>query len=152
MKDKIRALLIDPIEKSVKAVFLSTEDTWDDIYALVDFKTSDFVMAPGGHAFVVDDEALLRGDVNQRGFFQPVHYPQPIGGKSVLIGLTPHEGDFADCLLAVEQVEKVISWPQVEFMGMSALEPVEVEHPIFGTMTQHQTVAQFRPKGNGHGH
>ena len=139
-----RGVLIDPLTESFEQVqIIKKGDYWARIRALIGYTETELMTAPGReHVFIVDGNALLKDDANERGFFRPSLYPDPICGKTLLMGLTVPEGDFSDCTMPMQLVQQVVSFPKVRFVGMTSTMSVE-EHPIFGQMTVQRNEAHF---------
>lgn len=104
-----------------------------DYYArmsqILGYTEREHVYAPGmEHVFIVDEMGLLKGDANERGFFQPSFFYQPICGNALLLGLTKPEGDLTDCSMPLELVKQSVKFPKVRFTGFTDTTE-EQDHP-----------------------
>jgi hypothetical protein len=146
-----RAILIEPLEERVSVVLIIKKgDYHARMSQILGYTERDHVYAPGmEHVFIVDDMALRKPDVNERGFFQPSFFYQPICGNALLFGLTVPEGDLTDCTMSLQDVRAAISFPKVRFIGFTESEGEE-EHPILGKMHRVDIKANFVPVAENH--
>jgi hypothetical protein len=114
----MKAILIDPFTQTISPVEMETGQL-DEIYSLLKCTTIDAVGMPEfdniANVMFVDDVGL---HVRDQRYFQLKHYPQPYGGRGLIMGVN----NDLDCTetsttLPIETLEPLVSWPDVEFVG-----------------------------------
>lgn len=93
------AILVDPFARTIEEV------TWNGdfhhIYDLIECDTFDCArIGRDGDSFYVDDDGLFK---EEQAFFWNAGYPQPLAGKSLLMG-TDENGESVSPKLSLEQV------------------------------------------------
>jgi hypothetical protein len=121
----MKVMLVDPTAKTVTFADWSAETR----YA----KTKEYVGGDTDHFTVLTNLGNLFGNVYEYGlyerkdFFEIGNYPQPLGGKAVFVGLTPHEGDACDVPLNLSQAQEIVRFVDVKFEGEDIVEgPTEI--------------------------
>lgn len=139
----MRGILIDPVEKTVTEI--ETAGDLDALYALLDCTTVERVSLGAGQDLWIDEEGLLKDEPGP--FFAFEHNDdRPLCGRGVVLS---HDGggDTIGTKLALEAIENLIVWPDIEFVG---LEPYESETEWFGEKTAViGSRAIYRKKGGG---
>lgn len=139
-----KAILIDPKAETITQIRVSQKDTLTHLRQLIQDPITH-VYPPFRTAVICcSDEALLKTDANDRGFWQPSFYPHPICAKAVILGLTSPEGDYTHCTLDIPSLKQVISFPKVRFVGFHDTESIE-EHPVIGPINVFRREAIFEP-------
>lgn len=142
----LRAVVIDPIAETFTEVTTSPGKAMAFSRKIIGCQLAEFVYSPGGeHVILVDEEGLVRGDPNKKGFFQPTFYDRPMCGKAVVFGMD-RSAEFTSCKIAVHEFQHAISFPKVEFLGFTDA-VTQVNHPLFGHVTQFSREAHFKPIG-----
>lgn len=90
--------LIDPFEKTIAPVYY--DGNFHSIYNLIDCEMFDVVRC-GKYDLFVDDMGLFRED---QKFFATFDYPQPLGGKALVVGVD-REGETIPPSITLEELE-----------------------------------------------
>lgn len=95
MKKEIKAILIDPKEKTVSRVYLPKDDT-DAIDRILGCSTFTVpCILEHNDSLYIDDEGLFKDELH---FFMLKDYAQPIAGRALIIGCDEETGDSKDCV------------------------------------------------------
>lgn len=111
---KLRALLIDPVAKSIAAI--DTEGTLDDLYRHLACTQVEAVTLAAGELLYFDEEALF---ADEPGPFFALKGYDPIAGRGLIIGI---DGEGVHVGSKMMFAELDISWPDVKFVGF---EPID---------------------------
>ena len=143
---QLRAILIDPHNKSITEVMTEPYPAWK---SLIDVEYIAAVTI-GQHkdgcceTVWIDDEGLLN-EKKDGPYFSVRGYNQPLAGKGLVL-LTDQEGESRSTRMTVEQLELIITWPNVKFVGHENIPEHTEVHPIFGEVFVTGTTAKFEPK------
>ena len=108
---KVKAILIDAKNATVKLVELEDRDSLDEMYKLIDCKTIEAIRPRelrGSDALYVDEEGLLH-DPPLPHWFQLPSYPQVLAGNGLICG-TDEEGYLADVKTPLASIAKSIEF------------------------------------------
>lgn len=111
---KLRALLIDPVAKSIAAI--KTAGTLDDLYRLLACTQVEAITLSASEILYFDEEAL---HADEPGPFFAVKGYEPIAGRGLIIGIDG-EGVHVGSELMFAELD--ISFPDVKFVGF---EPID---------------------------
>jgi hypothetical protein len=145
-KTPLRGILIDPYEKAITEVMTEPYPAWK---SLIDVEYIAAVTI-GRHSdgctetVWIDDEGLLNHK-KDGPYFSVRGYDQPLAGKGLVL-MTDTEGESRSTRMTVEQMELIITWPNVKFVGMVPLPERYEEDPIFGKIFVTGSTAEFEPK------
>ena len=104
----MRAILVKPDASAARHVEVVEYDgDYRSIYGLISWSerqvtTFDCVQIDETHTMFVDDEGLLHAPQH---FMVWDHYPQPIAGRGLILGIDRH-GDSTHCILDEEWVRE----------------------------------------------
>ena len=101
----MRAILIDPVEKSFTEVDYNGD--WKTISKHLDCDLFDVVFTDFGDIYL-DDEGLMKSD---QQFFHIRGMSQPFAGRGLVFGPTDDEGGTTPATISIEELEL-----QVKFM------------------------------------
>lgn len=130
----VRAILIDPFEKTVTEVQHDADD-YRGIYKLISHETMPVdcftvVRLDDVDSVFIDDEGLLKDPTH---FFLWRGYPQPLAGKGLILGCD-EEGETIACAMTLEQAKANIGFTdQIRLSHFEDFEHDE-EHEVFGKM------------------
>lgn len=102
----MKAFLIDPARFVIEPVDIHPDNAAHQIYAHIGCDRFDAVYLDNHDTLYVDDEGLLKP---QHHFIILDGYPQPLAGKGLLLGATPH-GDNADAHISLQQLTDKITF------------------------------------------
>ena len=125
----MRAILIDPVERTVSEVEYSGSSK--DIYRLVDCETFTVVGIEHDDAIFVDDEGLLKDD--PRYYFIYRGHDQPIAGKGLVLG-TDSEGESVEPVSTVDDIKVAVRFVELKLEGFKDVEGT-IDHPLLGPNT-----------------
>lgn len=137
----MRAILIDPRAKTVEET--ECDGGLQDIYRLTQCDTIDAVRIGERDTIYVDDNGLVSGEPEP--FFMWADYPQPLAGRGLILAIDD-EGETIGTELDIVLVRASVSFPAVEFTGMSTTHEDNVEMPWGGTGFRVNIVPHFRPQ------
>ena len=110
----IKAILIDPFEKTVSEVQLDGDD-YRAIYPLisrpedqVDTFTSGLAMLDGDMV-LVDDEGLINWWERGQAFFEIIGGHQPLAGKGLVMGSNT-QGESTSVRVTLGQMQELVRW------------------------------------------
>ena len=122
-KDQLlRGILIDPYEKKVEEVYVEPYPEWKKLIECDDIEAVTIAVRPDGHRVTmwVDGEFLLN-EKAKGPFFQIITHPQPMGGKALILN-TDEAGETVGTDIPADLVRKHVTWPDVEFTGITTHE------------------------------
>lgn len=124
-KKRRKAILIDAVNKTVSEVY-TTEYT--DIYKHLDNDNSPFTVActlPNGDAVFVDDEGLLKSDLDAGFVLEP--YNRPLIGNGLIMGCD-EEGETDHCKTNLKDVKVwfLEKWQAQEWRNLQLSMPVQI--------------------------
>jgi hypothetical protein len=101
-----KAILIDVHAFEVRELEIE-RDNLTDIYANLFCDTFDAVSIDTGDAVYVDDEGLIRGNVDR--YFAIAGYTAILAGNGLVMGVDA-EGGSVDPLISIDEVKRNIAW------------------------------------------
>lgn len=146
MSDTMRAILIDPVAKTVTEVQAEPYPKWKELIDADDINSVKLAENEDGtdETLWVDGEFLLN-EKSKGPWFQFDIHDQPMGGKGIILG-TDQYGETCASKMTVEFVTEHVRWPDVEFTGIKYEEPEMVDHPVLGETVVHRQTAQFKER------
>lgn len=132
----MRAILIDPVDRSIKEVELG--DDYREIQRKLSYTDEYVTFTPlelnERNVMYLDDEGLLKAGLR---VFQWKGYMSPLAGRGLILG-QDSEGDSVSTTMTVESIKRKVFFVPGTFttgeFGPSP-EPGVVNHPLFGEMT-----------------
>jgi hypothetical protein len=131
---KLQGILIDARTKSISEVTVGEYPHWkktiecDDINAVNLQRYSDGFT----ETLWVDGEGLLN-DKQNGPWFKLMQYPQPMAVIGIILG-TDEQGETVNTRWTVQDVEPMVTWPNVHFEGLRNIEPGFQQHPVLGNV------------------
>ena len=126
MKQKIKAYLIDPSERSITSVTVE-QDNIDEIRSLLDcqwFTTGCYLRT--GDVVYVNDEGLLGG--GPLTFFSiPQGNSSPLAGKGLVLGTEMSSGKSVDAKVTAEDLADAVDWLDFKYDSAPSWTVVEKE-------------------------
>jgi hypothetical protein len=108
----MNAYLIDPLTRTVTPLALpdgNVRAELDAIYTAIGCNNVDAVRLDYGDGIFVDDEGLISGNPDARGYFALAGYPNPLCGRGVCIG-SDAEGDSTSPRITLEALTALVLW------------------------------------------
>ena len=142
----MKAFLIDPFNHTITEVEYSGD--YREISTLLQCSLFTTVtLNEEGDTLFVDDEGLY---VDNQRFFTVEGYPQPLGGRGLVLGSDCEGESVAPQKVTAADLRGLIGWvrPDLELQEMK-VEEGEVEHPVFGKAFQISTVPIFGTRKKG---
>ena len=147
-KDQLlRGILIDPYAKAVTEVYVEPYPAWKNIIECDDIEAVTIAVKPDGHRVTmwVDGEFLLN-EKAKGPFFQISAHPQPMGGKALILD-TDEAGETVSTDIPVNVVWAHVTWPDVEFTGITTHEREGMTPLGPGSIVEQKT--HFKPREPG---
>lgn len=107
----MKAILIDPFEKSIKYVEINNANDvkgLNTMYELIGCNCFDTFRPGELDIMLVDDHGHLKE--TEEAFFLWKGYNWPLAGKALLFGMDDPHGDLDDVRMTIEQVRTKITW------------------------------------------
>lgn len=125
---KIKAILINAIEKTVSEIQINSENSLKEFYSLIGCDC--ITRAPlkendDDFSLFVDDEGLLKGPEN---FFYYNNAWQPLAGNGVLIGCDPNTGENCDVSINIIDVLNNIRFASVNELRLLKMFGADIEN------------------------
>lgn len=135
MTDKLKAILINPHDKTITAVEVDPYPAWKELIEVELITSVNVLQYPNGafETVYIDDEGLLNSK-KDGPFFSIASHPQPLAGKGLVIGVN-ERGDTVSTKLTPEFITELVDFPRVKFDGFTEIEPHTEKHPIFGEVS-----------------
>jgi len=108
---KVKGILIDPKARSITEVSFPKKD-YRKINDLLECSCFTCFGMPNGDTAFVDDEGLIKGDehLEKVGCYRFTWADQShLAGKTLIVN-TDDEGESADCVSKIEDLEKEVVW------------------------------------------
>lgn len=103
---KLKAILIDPIKKSVG--FIEIEDTLEAMYKILDCDTVTCIYIDKKNAIWLDDNGRIRKDVKDGFLFEG--YRAPLAGYGLVLGFSQASGENEDVSVTIPYIHGRINW------------------------------------------
>jgi hypothetical protein len=113
----MKGILIDPIAKVVSDIEVgppSTVETLHEVYRVMECDMIQPIYF-AHDVLYADEEGLMKKDPGP--FFGIEDYPQPLCGRCLLFGYDAGSMEDTDVNMTREEVEKIVTWLNVEFVG-----------------------------------
>jgi len=135
-------LLIDPVAKSVGPITIDP-NMLSELYLTLGCEVVEYVQLDDHNFLYVDENGLMRD--NPEPFFQIDGFA-PMAGRAIVFGIDRKNGKTTSSSITISDLWGVISFPDIEFVGMQNESGVEHD-PIFGDVATLSFTPVFKQKG-----